>query len=45
MEGDLYKIKIIFNMLDIIVMTTYLDREKEGQQLDIDDYHGQCVLI
>ena len=32
-------------MLDVIVMTTYLDREKEGQQLDIDDYHGQCVLI
>ena len=32
-------------MLDIIVMTTYLDGEKEGQKLDIDDYHGQCVLI
>ena len=26
-------------------MTTYLDGEKEGQQLDIDDYHGQCVLV
>ena len=26
-------------------MTTYLEREKEGQQLDIDDYQGQCLLI
>ena len=32
-------------MLDIIVMTTYLDGEKEGQQLDIDEGHLYIIKI
>ena len=32
-------------IFDVIIKTTYLNREKEGQLLEMNDKHGQSVSI